>query len=171
MLPEQVVIVDDDLESMQFIILSNRIGHADEVTKLNLATGAHIIKPFNSHELIAKIDALLRRDETENSTKSRSILQCKGLRMDLNRHEVTVNGQVVGLSRIQYELLKTLMENPGYVFTRNELIEQSLGYDYDGMERTIDSHIKNLRRKIEPDRRQPIFVETVFGLGYRLAHS
>ena len=88
--------------------------------------------------------------------------------MDLDRHEVMLNGQPVELTTTEFNLLRTLLENPGYAFTRSELIEQGLGYDYEGSERTLDSHMKNLRRKIEPDPKQPRYIHTVYGVGYRM---
>ena len=88
--------------------------------------------------------------------------------MDLDRHEVMLDGQPVELTPTEFDLLRTLMENPGYAFTRMELIEQGLGYEYEGLERTLDSHVKNLRRKIEPDAKRPSYIQTVYGVGYRL---
>jgi two-component system alkaline phosphatase synthesis response regulator PhoP len=88
--------------------------------------------------------------------------------MDLDRREVAINDQPVELTVTEFNLLKALLEQPGYVFTRSELIEQALGYDYEGSERTLDSHMRNLRRKIEPDPKQTNYIQTVYGIGYRL---
>jgi DNA-binding response OmpR family regulator len=88
--------------------------------------------------------------------------------MDLGRREVMVSGQPVELTLTEFNLLKTLLENPGYAFTRSELIEQALGYEYEGSERTLDSHMRNLRRKIEPKRSEKCYIQTVYGVGYRL---
>ena len=96
------------------------------------------------------------------------VLQLASLLMDLDRHEVMFDGQPVELTPTEFDLLQTLMDNPGYAFTRMELIEQGLGYEYEGMERTLNSHIKNLRRKIEPDPKKPTYIQTVYGVGYRL---
>jgi two-component system alkaline phosphatase synthesis response regulator PhoP len=89
--------------------------------------------------------------------------------MDLDRREVTLDSRPVELTATEFNLLKTLMQNPGYAFTRSELIEQALGYEYEGSERTLDSHMRNLRRKIEPDPRETTYIQTVYGVGYRLA--
>ena len=91
--------------------------------------------------------------------------------MDTGRREVSVNGRLVDLTPSEFSLLQTMLENPGFVFTRSELIERGLGQEYIGMDRTLDSHIKNLRRKIEPDPKNPTFVQTVYGIGYRLAEK
>jgi DNA-binding response OmpR family regulator len=88
--------------------------------------------------------------------------------MDLDQHQVIFNHQPVELTTTEFNLLQALLENPGYAFTRSELIERGLGYEYEGSERTLDSHIRNLRRKIEPDPNQPTYIQTVYGVGYRL---
>lgn len=79
-----------------------------------------------------------------------------------------MNGRPIDLTATEFNLLKALMQHPGYAFTRSELIERALGYDYEGLERTLDSHIKNLRRKLEPDYKRPVYIQTVYGVGYRL---
>jgi two-component system alkaline phosphatase synthesis response regulator PhoP len=81
---------------------------------------------------------------------------------------LTLNGQAIDLTRIEFDLMRTLMSSPEHVFTRGELIEQSLNYDYEGMERSLDTHVKNLRRKIEPDPKNPKYIQTVYSVGYRL---
>jgi len=96
------------------------------------------------------------------------VLQLGSLVMHLDQHKVLVDGQLVDLTPTEFDLLRVLMENPGYALTRSELIEKGLGYTYEGLDRTLDSHIKNLRRKIEPDPANPTYIETVYGVGYRL---
>jgi DNA-binding response OmpR family regulator len=96
------------------------------------------------------------------------VLQLAELLMDLDRREVMVQGKPVELTATEFNLLRTLLENPGYAFTRSELIEQALGYEYEGSERTLDSHMRNLRRKIEPNSAEPVYIQTVYGVGYRL---
>jgi DNA-binding response OmpR family regulator len=88
--------------------------------------------------------------------------------MDIDRREVLLNGQPIDLTATEFNLLKALLENPGFAFTRSELIEHALGYDYEGSERTLDSHMRNLRRKIEPGPQEPTYIQTVYGVGYRL---
>ncbi|MBP8003413.1 MAG: response regulator transcription factor, partial [Chloroflexi bacterium] len=96
------------------------------------------------------------------------ILQVGSLQMDIGRHEVTLNNQAINLTASEFDLLRVLMEQAGYVFTRSELIHKGLGADYEGLDRTLDSHIRNLRQKLEPNPKQPTFIQTVHGVGYRL---
>jgi two-component system alkaline phosphatase synthesis response regulator PhoP len=97
----------------------------------------------------------------------RATLQSGALVLDPAQHQVTLNGQPVNLTTTEFDLLYSFMRQPGYAFTRAELMEQTFGYSYESMERTLDSHIKNLRKKIEPDARRPIYIQTVHGVGYR----
>jgi two-component system alkaline phosphatase synthesis response regulator PhoP len=96
------------------------------------------------------------------------VLRVRELSLDLDRHEAAVADRPVDLTSTEFEFLRALMQAPDHAFTRAELIERALGYEYEGLERTIDSHIKNLRQKIEPDPRQPTYIQTVYGVGYRL---
>jgi two-component system alkaline phosphatase synthesis response regulator PhoP len=97
------------------------------------------------------------------------VLQVGALRLDLDRHEATSGDQPLELTPTEFDLLKVLMEYPGHAFTRAELVEKALGYSYDGLDRGVDSHIKNLRKKIEPDPANPTYLHTVYGVGYRLS--
>ena len=96
------------------------------------------------------------------------ILQTGRLILDIGRRELFVDGKLVELTPSEFGLLQMLMENPGYAFTRAELLEKALGYPYEGMGRTLDSHIKNLRQKIEPEPKKPIYIQTIYGVGYKL---
>jgi len=116
---------------------------------------------------MARIRAVLRRKRPERSHSAEIILN--GLRLDLERHEVSVAGQPVYLTASEFKLLETFAKAPERVFTRQQLVEHTFGYNYEGMERTIDAHIMNLRKKIEPDRLQPSFIVTVYGVGYKLS--
>jgi two-component system alkaline phosphatase synthesis response regulator PhoP len=159
---------DPSLANTPIIMLTARIDDTDKIIGLELGADDYITKPFNPREVVARVRSVLRRSQGLNTVKQPRVLQLAGLLMDLDRHEVMIGGEPVELTSTEFQLLKTLLENPGYAFTRSELIEQSLGYEYEGSERTLDSHMKNLRRKIEPDPKQPCYVQTVYGVGYRM---
>jgi DNA-binding response OmpR family regulator len=159
---------DSALSSLPIIMLTARVEDADKIIGLELGADDYITKPFNAHEVVARVRSVLRRSQNEGHAEARTVLQWAGLGMDLSRRLFTVDGQPVELTRTEFELMRVLLENPEYVFTRSELIEQSFGYEYESLERTLDSHIKNLRRKIEPDPRQPQYIQTVYGVGYQL---
>jgi two-component system alkaline phosphatase synthesis response regulator PhoP len=157
---------DQSLAGLPIIMLTARIEDTDKIIGLELGADDYISKPFNPREVVARVRAVLRRSSGDAAPPQ--ILQISGLRMDLDRYQVTLAGQLLDLTPTEFELLKVLLEHPGQAFTRLKLIEQGLGYAYEGMERTVDSHIKNLRKKIGAEPDDPIYIETVYGVGYRL---
>jgi len=160
---------DATLRSMPIIMLTARIEDSEKIIGLELGADDYVTKPFNPREVVARVRSVLRRTQGDSKLElTEAILQCGNLIMDLGRREVIVDTQSVELTVTEFELLRVLMENPGYAMTRTDLIEKSLGYDYESFERTLDSHIKNLRKKIEPDPKHPTFIQTVYGVGYRL---
>lgn len=165
----RVVRSDDALADLPIIMLTARVEDTDKIVGLELGADDYITKPFNPREVVARVRAVLRR--AAGGPAKTQVLQVGKLRMDVDRHEVSVEGEPVDLTLTEFDLLKLLMENPGHAFTRVELIEQGLGYSYAGMERTVDSHVKNLRKKIEPDPNAPTYIETVYGVGYRLREA
>ena len=158
---------DSTLAATPIIMLTARIDDTDKIIGLELGADDYITKPFNPREVVARVRSVLRRSQGFTPRQPR-VLQHADLLMDLDRREVMINGQHVELTLTEFNLLKTLLENPGYAFTRSELIEQALGYEYEGSERTLDSHMRNLRRKIEPKPREKTYIQTVYGVGYRL---
>jgi DNA-binding response OmpR family regulator len=126
-----------------------------------------VVKPFSARELEARVRAVLRR--ADGRVGRSSVLEVGGIRLDLAGHEVSVEGRPVELSPMEFDLLAFLMERPGRAFTRLELLEAVRGVTYESFERSIDSHVKRLRQKIEPDPKRPRVLLTVFGVGYRLA--
>ncbi|MFN8570000.1 MAG: response regulator transcription factor, partial [Kouleothrix sp.] len=124
----------------------------------------YIGKPFNPRELVARVRAVLRRGAEPSQPH---VFELRGLRLDLDRHTVARDDQPIEVTPTEFDLLRTLMAYPGHAFTRAELIEKGLGYAYDGLDRGVDSHIKNLRKKIEPDVLHPTYIQTVYGVGYR----
>jgi DNA-binding response OmpR family regulator len=159
---------DTVLAKTPIIMLTARVEDADKIVGLELGADDYVTKPFNPREVVARVRSVLRRSQPGEALSQQRVLQLAGLLIDLDRHEVLLDGQPVELTPTEFDLLRTLMDNPGYAFTRMELIEQGLGYEYEGLERTLDSHIKNLRRKIEPDPKKPTYIQTVYGVGYRL---
>jgi two-component system alkaline phosphatase synthesis response regulator PhoP len=157
---------DPKLAALPIIMLTARVEDADKIIGLELGADDYITKPFNAREVVARIRSLLRRSQLNAVTAPR-VLQAGRLRLDLAGHELQVDGTPVELTHTEFRLLQVLMENPGYAFTRVDLIEQALGYNYEGMERTLDTHIKNLRKKIERDPKAPDHIQTVYGVGYR----
>lgn len=165
---------DTSLQQIPIIMLTARVEDSDKIVGLELGADDYVTKPFNPAEVVARVRAQLRaRDRLTGGADlpESNIFQVAGIQMDTGRREVLVNGRSVDLTPTEFGLLQTLLENPGFVFTRSELIERGLGQAYIGMDRTLDSHIKNLRRKIEPDPKNPTFIQTVYGIGYRLAED
>lgn len=159
---------DSTLENTAIIMLTARIEDTDKIVGLELGADDYVTKPFNPREVVARVRSVLRRTHKGDTVSRDQIYQCHNIRMDLYRREVTHDDQTVDLTPTEFELLRALMENPGYAFTRAELIERSLGYEYESLERSLDSHIKNLRKKLEPDPKAPMYIQTVYGVGYRL---
>jgi DNA-binding response OmpR family regulator len=160
---------DPQLAALPILMLTARVEDQDRLQGLNLGADDYLTKPFNPDEVVARARAILRR--VNGQLKPSAVLDVRGLRMDIDRRAVDRDGAAIDLTPTEFALLRTLLQHPGRSFTRGELAEAALGHDFDGFDRTIDSHIKNLRRKIEPDPASPIYVETVFGVGYRMADS
>ena len=157
---------DSALANMPIVMLTARVEDTDKIVGLELGADDYITKPFNPQVVVAHVRAVLRRAAI--GPMQPRILRIRELCINLDRHEVSVAGQPVDLTPTEFEFLRALMEHPDHAFTRLELIESALSYEYEGLERTVDSHIKNLRRKIEPDPEAPTYIETIYGVGYRL---
>jgi len=149
------------------VILTAKIDENDKVLGLELGADDYVTKPFSPRELTARVRAVLRRAEKQTSVQE--ILRFGPIELDWAGRTTTVNGQLVVLTPSEFSLLGTLMATPGRVFSRLELLDRLQGTAYEGYERTIDVHIRNLRAKIEPDSANPIYIETVYGAGYRFA--
>jgi two-component system, OmpR family, alkaline phosphatase synthesis response regulator PhoP len=150
------------------ILLTARLAESDKVHGLELGADDYVTKPFGMQELVARIRAVLRR-AAPGGTPADEAYQLGDLVLNRSTRSVTVGGQPVSLTPSEFELLATLMEWPGRVFSRELLLERLQGNDYDGVERTIDVHIRNLRKKIELDPARPRYIRTVFGVGYRVS--
>lgn len=164
----RVMRADSQLHNTPIIMLTARVEDSDKIVGLELGADDYIPKPFNPREVLARVRAVLRRTQGEALAPLR--LQAGSLSLDRDRHEAWLDGAPLELTPTEFALLAALMDYPEHVFTRQELIERALGYAYEGLERTIDSHIKHVRRKIEAPAAHPVVIETVYGVGYRL-HS
>jgi two-component system alkaline phosphatase synthesis response regulator PhoP len=151
---------------LPIIMLTARVEDTDKIVGLELGADDYVTKPFNPQVVVARVRALLRRVAAD--APQRQVLRVRELTLDLDRHQALLGGRPVDLTSTEYEFLRALMQAPDHAFTRSELIERALGYEYEGLDRTVDSHIKNLRSKIEPDPKQPTYIQTVYGVGYRL---
>jgi DNA-binding response OmpR family regulator len=149
------------------IILTARLEENDKVLGLELGADDYVTKPFSMRELTARVRAILRRAEKQNV--ERDILRVGDVTLDRSGRIVTVVGQSVDLTPSEFDLLATLMAAPGRAFSRMELLDRLQGTSFEGYERTIDVHIRNLRSKIEADPTNPQYVETVYGVGYRFS--
>ncbi len=147
------------------ILLTAKLEEVDKVLGLELGADDYITKPFSIRELVARIKAVLRR--TEKQARRLSAIRAADIALDKSTRLVTVREQPVNLTPSEFELLAILMASPGRAFSRTELLDNLQGTSFEGVERTIDVHIRNLRTKIEPDPRSPRYIETVFGIGYR----
>jgi len=165
----RIVRGDAGLAQTPIIMLTARVEDQDKIVGLELGADDYVTKPFNPRELVARVRAVLRRAQGE--PVSPKVIETGPLRIDLERHEVQVTGQPLHLTPTEFLLLQALAEQPGRALTRMELIEKGLGYSYEGLDRTMDSHIKNLRRKLDEvggSGSGAQLIETVFGVGYRL---
>lgn len=151
--------------STPVIMLTARVEEADQLVGLELGADDYITKPFSPRLVVARVRALLRR--TEQSPAARQMLRLVDLEIDLEGHTVRRSGELVELTPTEFNLLVALLSQPGRAFSRLQLLDASQGTAYEGYERTIDAHIKNLRAKLEPDPKKPRYIETVFGVGYR----
>jgi DNA-binding response OmpR family regulator len=157
---------EPSLSTIPLMIVTARIDDSDKILGLELGADDYITKPFNPREVLARVRAVLRR--TTDTTRPSSCLSLGSLSLDPDRHRVTLDQAELELTPTEFVLLQSFLEYPDHAFTRRELIERALGYDYEGLERTLDSHVKNLRRKIEISASSPVHIETVYGIGYRL---
>ena len=125
-------------------------------------------KPFSPRELVARVRAVLRRATRDDHSP---VVEISDLIIDSQRHEVRMRGQIVPITPTEFKLLETLAKAPGRTFTRQELVQRAFGWDYDGLDRTVDAHIRNLRKKLDGESKQPSLIATVFGVGYKLRNE
>jgi DNA-binding response OmpR family regulator len=154
--------------SVPIVMLTARGEESDKLVGLELGADDYLTKPFSPKELVARVRAVLRRGDAAASPAS-IVSVGDDLRLDATRMEASVGGRMVELTTTEFQLLITMARQPGRVFTRTQLLDAVHGVAVDSYERAIDAHVKNIRRKIEPDPRAPRYLRTVFGVGYRIA--
>ena len=150
------------------IMLTAKVEEHEIVSGLELGADDYVTKPFSLKELYARAEAVLRRTQSElQPLTAKNSWRNGDLTIDFEKNEVLKRGTAVSLTRNEHKILSTLVKYPGRVFSRDALIENALGDEFDSYDRAIDCHIKNLRKKIEDDSKNPIYVQTVYGLGYK----
>jgi DNA-binding response OmpR family regulator len=153
--------------SIPIVMVTARDDELDKLLGLELGADDYLTKPFSPRELVARVKAVLRR--TDRPVEAADVIRVGDLQLDVPRMRTEAAGRSVELTATEFTLLATLARQPGRIFTRGQLLDALHGVAFESYERAIDSHIKNLRRKLEPDPRQPRYVLTVYGVGYRLA--
>jgi two-component system, OmpR family, alkaline phosphatase synthesis response regulator PhoP len=152
---------------LPIIMLTARTEEADRVAGLELGADDYVAKPFSPRELVARIRAVLRRGATHEQAET--VRVGSDVELDRSRREFRVAGRLVELTPTEFDLVETMARQPGRVFTRAQLLDAIRGTAVESYERAIDAHVKNIRRKVEPDARAPRYLQTVFGVGYRFA--
>lgn len=164
---ERVCSIIRESSDVPIIMLTAKGEVEDRIAGLELGADDYLVKPFSPRELVARVRALLRRAHLDGEQQQHDVMVYGSLAIDLMGHKVTVDGGEKDLTASEFKLLTTLSRYPGRVYSRMELVEKVLGYDFQGYERTIDSHVKNLRAKLGDDPRHPTWIFTVHGVGYR----
>lgn len=157
--------LDPTTRALPVIMLTARVDEADRVSGLELGADDYMTKPFSPRELVARVRAVLRR--LDGDTNTSGVLHVGELTIDFQRRSVRRAGTLIDLTATEFDLLAIIARAPGRPFTRTQLIELAYDVSYAGFDRTVDAHIKNLRRKIEPDPRNPTYVLTIYGVGYK----
>jgi two-component system alkaline phosphatase synthesis response regulator PhoP len=158
---------DSVLRALPIILITAKVEDLDKILGLELGADDYITKPFNGREVVSRVNALLRRNELVRQSAPQT-LRVGELEMNLRSREVYARGVLLELTPTEFNLLRALMDLPGSTLTRDELVERGMGYNFVGMGRTLDTHIRNLRTKIERDPKNPAYIQTVYSVGYRL---
>jgi|HigsolmetaAR202D_1030399.scaffolds.fasta_scaffold00144_5 Response regulators consisting of a CheY-like receiver domain and a winged-helix DNA-binding domain len=160
---------DQSISKLPIIMLTAKVEEVDRLLGLELGADDYITKPFSPREVVARVKAVLRRSEGEVAPSG--VLVAGDLIIDLERRSVKRKGELVDLTATEFDLLAVMARAPGRPFSRNQLVELVYNNDFAGYDRTVDAHIKNLRRKIEDDPRNPHYIVTIYGVGYKFAEA
>jgi two-component system alkaline phosphatase synthesis response regulator PhoP len=152
--------------TVPILMLTARVEETDRLIGLELGADDYVIKPFSPREVVARVKTIFRRTTAEPSKPE--IIQVGQIMIDQEQHSVSLAGRAIDLTPTEFEILVTLAKQPKRVFSRLQIMEQAQGDAFEGYERTIDAHIKNIRLKLEPNPKKPVYIQTVFGLGYKL---
>ncbi len=157
--------------STPIIMLTARGEETDKLIGLELGSDDYIVKPFSPKELVARVRAVLRRTEAQSTQTNKDVLRVADVSIDLPRMSVTVAEKPIELTHTEFQLLTTMAQQPGRLFTRSQLLDAVRGVAFESYERAIDAHIKNIRRKMEQDPREPRYILTVYGVGYKFTEA
>jgi DNA-binding response OmpR family regulator len=157
--------------SVPIVMLTARGDESDRIVGLELGADDYVVKPFSPKELVARVRAVLRRTAAARAAGGPEVLRAADVEVDVPRMRVTVAGRPVDLTPTEFQLLSTLVREPGRVFTRSQLLDAVHGVAFESYERAVDAHVKNVRKKIEPTPSRPRYVLTVHGVGYRFADA
>jgi DNA-binding response OmpR family regulator len=155
--------------NLPVIMLTARDDELDKLVGLELGADDYLTKPFSPRELVARVRAVLRRTDAGAQSSADEVVRAGELTLDLPRMRASLAGRLIDLTPTEFQLLATLARQPGRIFTRSQLLDAVHGVAFESYERAIDTHIKNIRRKLEPDPRRPVLILTVYGVGYRFA--
>ena len=165
---EEVCATIRTTSDIPIIMLTAKVQEDDKVEGLSIGADDYVTKPFSPRELVSRVKALLRRSYKHSSPLAEKLTFNNGdLEVDIDKMMVIKEGKDVYLTSNEFKVLTALLTNPGKVFSREQLIEIAFGYDYDGFDRIIDTHIKNIRQKIEDNPKEPVYITTVYGAGYK----
>ena len=160
-----------ETSDVPIIMVTARVSEADRLAGLDLGADDYVLKPFSPRELAARVRAVLRRAARQSDSCTQTSIQYDGISIDPESYSVAVGEHKPSLTRTEFRILSMLAAAPGRPFSREQIIENVFGYDFDGFDRTVDVHVANLRRKIEPNGKKPRYIQTVHGVGYRFGDA